>query len=258
LQQKISLTYHGLDALRRAIKNRNLHPYYQAIVDTENSRILGVEALARWIGPEGEPVAFPDEFLPLAKQQGLIHRIDYLIMEEALRDLRRWKEKGLTPRLSVNVFLDDFGREEFSALFKRHGELLGQLVIEISEQEFLACSKAEREELEILRDLGIRVSIDDFGTGYSSLRYLHTLPVDEIKIDRSFVENLPADRQNSDLVRVIKNIADIYSLQCVVEGVEREEQSRFLRSIGLPIQQGFLFTRPMDAESCGKFLESQS
>ena len=129
-------------------------------------------------------------------------------------------------------------------------------MVEISEQEFLTCSKEEREQLEILRNFGIRISIDDFGTGYSSLRYLHTLPVDEIKIDRSFVENLPEDPQNRDLVHVIKNIADIYGLQCIVEGIEREEQSRFLTSIGLPRQQGYLFARPMDAEACTRYLEN--
>jgi diguanylate cyclase (GGDEF)-like protein/PAS domain S-box-containing protein len=257
MQEQISLTYHGVDALHHAIESRALRPYYQPIIDCESSKVIGVEALVRWIGPEGKPVAQPHEFLPLAKQQGFIHQIDYLIMEQALQDLRRWKELGLSPRLSVNVYLDDFGRAAFSALFKRYENFLGQLVIEISEQEFLACSKDDREQLEILRKLGIGVSIDDFGTGYSSLRYLHTLPIDEIKIDRSFVKDLPDNSQNSDLVRVIKHIADIYSLQCVVEGVEKEEQARFLQSIGLPIQQGFLYARPMNEENCRKFLESQ-
>ncbi|ADV45537.1 putative bifunctional diguanylate cyclase/phosphodiesterase [Nitratifractor salsuginis] len=257
MQKQISLTYYGVDSLQRAIKQKALKPYYQPIFDTESSKIVAVEALARWIGPEGKPVALPGEFLPLAKQQGLIHQIDHLIMEQALEDLQKWKAKGLTPRLAVNVYLEDFGQAAFSPLFKRYQELLPQLILEISEEEFLACSRDDREQLDLLRDLGIRISIDDFGTGYSSLRYLHSLPIDEIKIDRSFVENLPEDPQNGDLVRVIKKITEIYALDCVVEGVEREEQSRFLTSIGLPIQQGFLFARPMDASSCLELLESQ-
>ena len=256
MQERISRTYHGVDALYQAIEQRAFVPYYQPIIDLSGGKVLGVEAMARWIGPDGHPISEPDRFLPLAREHRLIHRIDYQIIEQALKDFSKWRNAGLDIRLSVNVYLDDFSRAGFSALFRRYQPKLKHLIVEVSEQEFLTCSKAEREQLEILRNLGIQISIDDFGTGYSSLRYLHALPIDEIKIDRSFIEDLPEDPQSKDLVHVIKNIAEIYGLQCVVEGVEREDQSRFLASIGLPRQQGFLFARPMDAEACTRYLEN--
>jgi len=253
MEEQIARHYHGLDALRRAIEAGEFVPYYQPIVDTRKRTVIGVEALVRWIGPEGEPISSPAQFLPLAREHHLIHRIDYLVFAQALRELGNWHRQGWEIELSCNAHLDDFSRIGFSKLFRRYQPLLTSLVVEISEEEFLACSDDEKERMEVLAGLGIRLSLDDFGTGYSSLRYLHTFKVHEIKIDRGFVAKLPEDSRSLDLIRVIKHIAEIYGLDCIVEGVETREQSELLDSIGLTWQQGYYFARPMSAKECTRF-----
>jgi diguanylate cyclase (GGDEF)-like protein/PAS domain S-box-containing protein len=254
MQQQITQHYYGLDALRQAIEERAFVPYYQPIVDTRRRKVIGVEALVRWIGPQGSPISEPAWFLPVAREHHLIHRVDYLVFEQALEDLENWHREGLEIELSCNAHLDDFSRIGFSKLFRRHQALLSSLIVEISEEEFLACSEDEKERMEVLAGLGIRLSLDDFGTGYSSLRYLNALKIHEIKIDREFISRLPEDPRSLDLIRVIKNIAEIYELDCVAEGVETREQSELLDSIGLARQQGFHFARPMPAEECTRFL----
>ena len=254
MQRELSQHYYGVDALRKALEQEAFCPYYQPIIDTRKRKVIGLEALVRWIGPEGRPISEPRWFLPLAREYQLIHEIDYQIFRQALEDLTDWHKEGWTLELSCNAHLDDFSRSAFSALFRKYQETLSSLIIEISEQEFLACSEDEKERLQILSQLGIKISIDDFGTGYSSLRYLHTLEVDEIKIDREFISALPEDSRTLALVKVIKKIADIYELDCIAEGIETREQSELLDSIGLSWQQGFYFARPMPREECTRFL----
>ncbi len=258
MEEKITRHYHGLDSLREAIEAERFYPYYQPIVDVTTGRVVRVEALARWLSLNGEIFALPEEFLPLARDHHLIHRIDHLIMTRALKDLKTWHEAGLGISLACNAYLNDFTYAEFSPLFREYQKYLPSLIIEVSEEELLNCTEDEKERLEILRSFGIGVSIDDFGTGYSSLRYLQSLPVNELKIDRSFLQDFPRNPKDRALIQLISDISSLYHLDCVAEGVETSRQSEALKEMGIRLQQGYLFAQPMPGDRLLDYLRRES
>ncbi len=243
-----------LDALSGALKEEEFVVHYQPKVDSAEGEVVGFEALVRWRNGQGELVP-PDLFLPIAREYGMMSRIDAIVLKKALVQLREWHRAGFVVTLSVNFNMSDFEDRRILDLLKE-SVLLPYVTIEITEGELMACSEKELDLIEELKRLGLRISLDDFGTGYSSLRYIHKLPIDELKIDRGFVEHIPGNPKDEALVTIIKSIVDTFDLGCVVEGVERSEQVEFFRDLGLTTIQGYFYGRPLLAEEATKMLSA--
>ena len=244
-----------LDALNAAVKNEEFIVHYQPKVDSLEGRVLGFEALVRWRNEKGELVQ-PGLFLPVAQEYGLMGKIDFIVLKKALLQLKKWHDTGFEVSLSVNFNISDFEDDRILKLLKG-SDLLEYVTVEITESELMACTQKELEFVEELKRMGLKISLDDFGTGYSSLRYIHKLPIDELKIDRAFVENIPGDAKDEALVTIIKSIVDTFRLGCVVEGVERVEQKEFFQNLGLTTIQGYFYGKPMDGEEATEMLSGR-
>ncbi len=241
-----------LDSLNSAIKDEEFIVHYQPKVDCVKGEIVGFEALVRWKNRDGELVS-PGLFLPIAQEYGLVNKIDSIVLRKALEQLGRWHAEGFNISLSVNFNMSDFENSEILVVLEE-ADLLEFVTVEITENELMACSEKDMAILEWLKQLGVKVSLDDFGTGYSSLRYIHKLPIDELKIDRAFVEHIPGDPKDEAMVEIIKSIVETFRLGCVVEGVETKEQKDFFKRIGLTTIQGFYYSRPVDAKDATSML----
>ena len=244
--------------LRRAIERDELLVYYQPQVDLATGMPVGVEALVRWKTADGR-IAMPGEFISIAEDSGLIVPLGYWVLGESCGQGRRWLDAGGPPmRLAVNLSAHQWGHK---ALLKRIRETLDQtgfpselLEFEITETTLMQGEGPESEVLAALRELGVRVAIDDFGTGYSSLSALKRFPVDVLKIDRAFVDGLPDDTDDQEIVSAIIAMARSLRLELVAEGVETQAQREFLLQKGCGVGQGFLFARPMPAAECMAWL----
>ena len=241
--------------LRAALEARQLELHYQPIVDLQRRRVHGVEALVRWQHPE-RGLLLPGEFVPLAEETGLIVPIGEWVLEEAVRQVSRWRREGWVDEsfeLSVNVSARQLESAEFArrleALLGDNGFRPRQLLLEITENVLLRASVRARD----LRELGVRLAIDDFGTGYASLAYLRQMIVDTLKIDRSFTRDLATDPTCLRLVRSIFFLAESLDLNVIVEGIERPDQEDLVERLGGSLVQGFLYSRPLPAgEFVGK------
>ena len=234
--------------LWRALERGELRVHYQPIVSLATGRIAGFEALARWQHPE-RGLLPPDEFIPLAEETGLILPVGMWVLEEACRALRHWQEAGdggapltMAVNLSAPQFLQDDLPERVARVLAETGIAPGTLKLEITESVLMQHNEAVTERLHRLKALGVQLHIDDFGTGYSSLGYLHRLPLDALKIDRSFVMGGGA---NLPLVRTIVALAHALGVAVVTEGIESAEVLRELRSLECEYGQGFLFSHPL-------------
>ncbi|MGW9020088.1 putative bifunctional diguanylate cyclase/phosphodiesterase [Leucobacter chromiiresistens] len=238
--------------LRGGISRGELRLYAQPIVDAER-RVIGKEALLRWHhGSRG--VVGPDEFIPVAEQTGLIMQIGDWVLDEACRVLADWAHDEATRELTLSVNLSerqlqvsDFA-ERVHETISHHGVAPGRLHLELTESVLHSDLTRTVELLERLRADGVHASLDDFGTGYSSLSYLRRLPVQQLKIDRSFVSSIVGDPQGAAVAETIVRLARIFGLQVVGEGVETEEQFAHLRALGVDAFQGYLFGRPEPIE----------
>jgi diguanylate cyclase (GGDEF)-like protein len=237
------------NALRRALEREEFLLHYQPQVDLEGGRIVGVEALVRWRHP-GLGLVSPMEFIPLAEETGLILPIGEWVLREACRQTREWHDAGIPPfRVSVNLSNRQFNQKGLvdsitEAL--RETRLEPQhLALELTESGFMHNEEEAIATLHTLKEMGIRVSIDDFGTGYSSLRYLKRFPIDELKIDRSFVRDITTDHDDAAIVGAIIAMGNSLRLTVVAEGVETREQLDFLRAQGCSVIQGFYLSRPL-------------
>ena len=241
--------------LRRAIERGELVPHYQPIVDLTTSRIVGVEALARWQHP-ARGLLTPAAFIAVAEEAGLLGEIGRIVVDEACADLARWQREGAVPAgftMSVNVAPQQLLGEgmvgELQAIVARSGLEPDRLVVEVTEGAMVHDTDEVLAVLTALRSLGVRVAIDDFGTGYSSLAYLQKLPVDILKVDKSFVDGIDGDAEQSALPHAIIRLAQTLHLTAVAEGVERPTQAERLRRLGCERAQGFLFSPPVPAAS---------
>ena len=236
--------------LAQVIERHQLGLHYQPVVALEDGRLTGVEALARWTHPEHGPVP-PGSFIPLAEQSGLIVPLGRWVLETACRQVCRWELDGLGGGmdLAVNVSVRQLKEPGFAAsvgeVLERTGLAPGRLVLEITESLLMENVDAVIGVLEELRRRGVRLAIDDFGTGYSSLAYLVSLPVQVLKVDRSFVVRMDDDANSATLVRSIIKLASDLELQTVAEGVEEARQVDDLRRLGCQKAQGFYFSRPL-------------
>jgi EAL domain-containing protein (putative c-di-GMP-specific phosphodiesterase class I) len=217
-----------------------------------------VEALVRWQHPERGLVP-PDEFIPLVQQTGLIQPLTRYVIDAALRQVRAWGEQGWDLSVAVNLstrnLLDNELPEQIAALLARHRVDAGRLELEITESTMLEDPARTKAILERLSAMGIRLSIDDFGTGYSSLSYLKRLPVDEIKIDRSFVMNMVEDEDDATIVRSTIDLGRNLGLEVVAEGVESGPIWDRLSDLGCTVAQGYYLSRPVPAAEIVPWLE---
>ena len=249
-------------ALRRAIANDELRLYYQPIVIPGSGAIEGVEALVRWAHPTNGLIG-PGEFIPIAEETGLIVPIGEFVLGEACRQTQLWRSSipGLE-HLTVGVNLS--GRqiaqtdlvEVVANTIAASGLPPSHLVLEITESVLMADAEYAIRVLRALKALGVRLSVDDFGTGYSSLSYLRRLPVDALKIDRSFVDGLGVETEDSAIVHAIVTLAGSLGLDTVAEGVETRGQQDALIALGCHRAQGYLFSRPISAEALTARLEA--
>jgi diguanylate cyclase (GGDEF)-like protein/PAS domain S-box-containing protein len=243
--------------LRRAMEKRELVLYYQPKAVLEDGSVKSVEALLRWQHPH-QGLIFPDSFIPLAQETGLIRPLTLYVVDEALRQCRAWRDQGLGLSVSVNLSMRNLLDLEFpqqvEGLLKRWEVEPSLLELEITESTMLANPARTKAVLGQLHELGIRLSIDDFGTGYSSLAYLRRLPIDEIKIDRSFVMNMDDEADDVVIVRSTIDLGRNLGLDVVAEGVETQEIWDKLRELGCSTAQGYFLSRPVPAEQLADWL----
>lgn len=233
--------------LRRAIIDNQLFLLYQPKVTLSPLQITGVEALVRWKHPSSG-ILTPNHFIPLAEQTGLIMPLTLWVLNEALRQCRAWNQEGLPLSVAVNLspwnLQSSALPEQIRGLLTSSGVSAAQLEVEITESAIMANPSQATEILAVLKEMGLRIAIDDFGTGYSSLALLHRLPVDVIKIDKSFVLKLATEAQDAVIVRSIIYLAHNLGLKVVAEGVENRETMRMLVKIGCDMAQGFHISHP--------------
>ncbi|MGH2836083.1 MAG: putative bifunctional diguanylate cyclase/phosphodiesterase, partial [Solirubrobacteraceae bacterium] len=246
--------------LRRAISERELVLYYQPKAALESGVVTSVEALVRWLHPERGLVQ-PDSFIPLAQETSLIGPLTLYVVEEALRQARSWHEQGIELSIAVNLstrnLLDRSFPNQVQELLARWDVKPEGLELEVTESSMLANPTRAKAVLGQLSDLGIRLSIDDFGTGYSSLAYLRELPVDEIKIDRSFVIGMSAEAGDAVIVRSTVDLGRNLGLDVVAEGVETIEHWECLRELGCNTAQGYFLSRPVPADELCEWLRAR-
>jgi EAL domain-containing protein (putative c-di-GMP-specific phosphodiesterase class I) len=247
-------------ALRRAIERGELRVHYQPEVELETGRAVGVEALVRWAHPERGLVA-PGEFIPVAEETGLIVQIGEWVLREACRQASVWQGRwGDAPlRMAVNLSGRQLAREglrEMVANALADADLAPELLcLEITESAVAEDPAAAHATLRALKDLGVMLAIDDFGVGFSSLSQIRELPpVDVIKIDRSFISGLGANREDEAIVASVISLAGSLEVETIAEGVESPDQVRALRGLGCRYAQGFHFARPGPPAEVGKML----
>ncbi|MGE4239103.1 putative bifunctional diguanylate cyclase/phosphodiesterase [Ramlibacter sp.] len=238
--------------LRRGLRNDEFVNYYQPKIDLETGRIVGVEALVRWMHPTRGLVP-PGDFVPALEATGLIGEVGNRILQRAASDWMQWRAAGLAaPRIAVNVAAAQLRSQSFvdelKAALARLDGASGALSIEVTESILIGDMDHAIQILRSVRELGIPVAIDDFGTGYSSLAYIVTLPIDELKIDRAFIKKITADAAYEGIVRTCISLAHGLNLKVVAEGVETEEQARALRTLNCDQAQGFLYSPPVPME----------
>ena len=244
--------------LRRAVRENQFVLDYQAQVDSEG-RVLGAEALVRWRHPERGLVA-PDDFIPLAEETGLILPLGHWVLETACRQLVAWvgrpEADGLT--LAVNVSVQQLRQRDFVAqvlaVLERTGADPRRLKLELTESLLLDNAEDTIAKMAALKEIGVGFALDDFGTGFSSLSYLKRLPLEKLKIDRSFVLDVLTDPNDAAIARTIIALARSLGLATIAEGVETEEQRDFLADAGCHSYQGFLFSRPLPLDAFESFL----
>ncbi|MGS2719821.1 EAL domain-containing protein [Paraglaciecola aestuariivivens] len=243
--------------LRSAVKNNEFELHYQPKVSVKTSEILGVEALIRWQHPSKGFIR-PDLFIPIAEEIGLINLIGQFVLNQACSQCAKWREKGWLGVMAVNASAKEVQNlqyiESIDEVLNRYQLPAHSLEIEVTEGVFIANLQHTQALLQKIRDKGVRLALDDFGTGYSSLAYLKNLPIDTLKIDRSFIAEIEAGQRTYHLVKAIVQMAHSLNLEVVAEGIETQKQLNVLKEFGCQEYQGFYFAKPMSASEIERLI----
>ncbi|HEX3467962.1 MAG TPA: EAL domain-containing protein [Candidatus Elarobacter sp.] len=248
--------------LRAAIEGEQFRVEYQPIVRLGSVKLVGFEALVRWRNPVSGDI-LPGEFIPLAEEVGLVVPIGRFVFVDACKRLAEWRSRApeLDLRMHVNLSVQEVLEPDLDAFvarnLRRFALSADDVVLEITESAVIRSNTLSLGSLARLRAMGVHLCIDDFGTGYSSLRYLHQLPFDAMKIDRSFVESADGSLGSAPIVRMLTQLARSYGIDVVAEGVETPQQAAELMALDCEYAQGFYFYRPMTPEAVGALLETQ-
>ena len=248
MEDKILLT----DNLRKAIDSNSMSLFYQPQVTSEKNKIVGVEALIRWNSTNG--IISPASFIPIAEESGLIIKLGEWILDEAIKQIKLWESDSEKKnwRISINVSPKQFEDKTFMPVIKamllKHDVETCKIRLELTEGILIQNINETLKKLHKLKEMGLSLSIDDFGTGYSSLSYLKQLPMDELKIDQSFIRDIIEDENDEIITQTIISIGKKFGLEVIAEGVETKEQYEKLISMGCKYFQGYLFFKPMRVE----------
>jgi len=245
--------------LRRALDQNELMVYYQPKIDVQQRKIIGLEALVRWEEPVLGQI-LPDYFISIAEESHLIVEIDQYVMLQAIKDMKAWYDAGFSPGiLSLNLSLKQLMHENFMhyllETIQKIDFKISWLEFEITESQMMDDPEKSIHILEMLNSLGAKVAIDDFGTGYSSLAHLKRFPVKTLKIDRSFIKDLPEDEEDRAITKAIIALAKSLNLEIVAEGVETEEQKAYLLENGCYYIQGYYYSKPVSKEEMTEFIK---
>ena len=235
--------------IKEALLKREFHLYFQPIYDQPYHKIAGAEVLIRWNHPE-RGMIMPDSFIPLAEKSGLIVDISVYVLSEALKQLKNWKTFGFKPiELAVNLSAKDLESDEFLDNMK---ELLGRydispfkLKVEVTEHASMMNPEMTHKKLLALKEMGLKISLDDFGTGYSSYAYLADFPIDSLKIDKGFIQDISVNEKHQNIVESMVKLAHTLGMNVIAEGVEREKDLKLLMGYGTDFFQGYYFSKPV-------------
>ena len=247
--------------LRKALSRNQFTLFYQPQAD-ENGQVIGAEALIRWQHPSLGLIP-PDEFIPLAEQIGFILPIGHWVLGTSCAQLVKWSQKSETAKLSlsINVSAQEFKQDNYVAqvlsVLERSGAKPSLLKLELTESMLVDDVDDIISKMTALKAAGVRISLDDFGTGYSSLSYLKKLPLDQIKVDQTFIREMLSSSQDEVIVRTVVSLAQNMELEVIAEGVETEEQRQFLLSIGCVSMQGYLLSRPLRIHDFDVFVRNR-
>jgi FOG: EAL domain len=246
-------------ALREALRRDQLQLHYQPQLASVDHRLYGVEALLRWEHPTMGPVS-PARFVPMAEECGLIDEMSDWVLRRACRQMADWRARSImVPRVAVNLSAGYFENPtlplELQQLLDANGLKPQDLVLEITESVMLSPQARVLQNLDAIQQMGIGLSLDDFGTGYSSLSHLHRLPIDELKLDMSFVRDIEHSDTARTLITSVLRIGENLRKHVVAEGVETEAQHRFLAEQGCEVLQGYLFSKPLPAPRLEEWLK---
>lgn len=244
--------------LKEAVFNKNFCMYFQPQYYTDNQRLRGVEALIRW-KDEDDKMISPAVFIPIAEKNGAIVPIGSWVIEESVRNYAEWKRKyGYPLVMSINISAIQYKRKDFVSklmeIIEKYQVQPSEIELEITESVLIDDFAEIKEKLMMLRDYGIRISLDDFGTGFSSLSYLNGLPIDTLKIDKSFVDKVGTDESTRIITESIVSMVSRLGYETVAEGVETKEQLEYMRAIGCDMIQGYYLGKPVPAEEIEKLL----
>ena len=246
--------------LGSAVENDQLRLVFQPMVDLRTQRVVGAEALLRWEHPTLGPIA-PAEFIPIAERAGLIVPIGRWVVEQSIRAASRWQSRG-PQRVSVNVSALQIRSPEFVEwvrdALEEHRLDAGRLVLEITETTFVAEIESASDNLASLRELGVLIALDDFGTGYCSMSYLQRFPVDIVKIDHQFIDELDGHPHGMSLAKLILQLTAGLEVTSVAEGIERPAQLHMLKELGCDVGQGYLLSGLLEADELDRCLGASS
>jgi len=249
-------------ALREALEKDEFVVYFQPQIDARDDSLVGMEALVRWQHPVLGLVP-PNKFIPLAEDTGMIVKLDRVVMQKAMSQFRLWHQAGLKPgKLSLNLAMKQLETSDFidylDSLIKEENCKINFLELEVTESQIMHNPEKSIEVLHKINDLNISLAIDDFGTGYSSLAYLKRLPINKLKIDRSFIKDLPSDPEDIALSKTIISLCKNLNLDVIAEGVETVEQKDFLLDNGCNLIQGYYYSHPLSVEKMTEYLKKNS
>ena len=251
MKEKYYLHLNMESNINQALQNEEFQLYYQPIIDLKTQKITALEALIRWWNKDGQFIP-PNEFIPFARKSGQIFSIGQWVLEEGCRQQNLWESQELSVATEINFSARQFEREDLPDIVRReiinYGLEPHDIRIEITESSLIKDLSKCAGILKVLSNMGIKIILDDFGTGYSSLSYLMNLPLDILKLDRSFITEIDKDENKQEVAENLINLAHCLEIDVTAEGVENEDELNFLVGVDCDYAQGYYFARPQPPE----------